>query len=155
MNKAKKMTLGKLIALAMEMEMQAYEFYGALEKRFCGNEQFCTCLSGVKEDELLHLRVLKEIKASLSEVRLLSPVTEESIESMEQALEFIKHLDVGNLTSTEEVCDAIGRLEAVEFDVVMNFVNADEIDFEFTREYLKNESIDHASRIYLAQQCLE
>lgn len=148
-------TLGRLIKLAMEMEQRAYAFYDTLEKQFAGVEGVKECMHGIKEDELLHLRVLREIESSLSEVRLLSPVTPSTVENMENTREFMDNLDIDSLDTPDKIYDAVQKLEAVEFDVVMSFVNADEINFEFTREYLKNETVDHAQRVSKALFCLD
>ncbi len=150
-----KNTLGTLIDLAIKMEQTAYEFYDNLEQHFLQNESFVGCLSGIKEDELLHLRVLTEIKASLNDVRLASLVKQESIDKVEHILDYMDTINVADLKTGDEVVEAIRTLENAEFDIVMEFVDADEINFEFTREYLKNESIDHTNRIYKAQQCLD
>ena len=148
-------TLGRLIKLAMEMEKRAYTFYDTLEKDFGAVEGVVECMRGIKEDEKLHLRVLEEIRDSLSEVRLQSPVTPSTIENMEKAREFMDNLDMSTLDTADKVYDAVQQLEAVEFDVVMSFVDADEINFEFTREYLKNETVDHAKRVSHALFCLD
>lgn len=147
-------TLGNLIELAMQMEKNSYEFYEALATRFGSNKEFVDCLDEIKKDELLHYQILTEIKNSLSELRLQAPVTEESVNALKASLEFLAATDPADLKDEEMAVDAIRTLEDVEFDVVMAFVDTDEIDFEFTREYLKNESLGHANRIYKAQQCL-
>lgn len=148
------LTLGKLIDRAAEMERMAYDFYAALEEQFKSNGEFVACLNGIKEDELLHLRVLTEIKRSLSDVRLLSPVTEEAMKRLVNVLDFLEKTDVTALKTTDEICDAITKLEEVEFDVVMGFVGLEEINFEFTKEYLRNESLEHGNKVFQAQQCL-
>lgn len=149
------LTLGRLIELAMEMEKQAFLFYEALEGNFRDKKDFVGCLSGIKEDELMHHRVLVDIKRSLSDTRLASPVTQVSIKRVVDVLQFLEDLNYPELDDEEKAVAAIQTLEAVEFDVVMDFVDADEIDFEFTREFLKNESLDHGNRIFKAQQCLD
>lgn len=149
-----KTTLGQLIDRAMEMERLAYDFYEALEKKYENNTDFVRCLSEIKEDERQHLRVLNEIRQSLSEVRLETKVTIDAMHRLTDVVAFLKHLDVAELETTDDVCDAIRKLEAVEFDVVMGFVGLEEIDFEFTREYLANETVEHGQKIFRAQQCL-
>lgn len=147
-------TLDRLIDLASEMERISYDFYEALEKRFSNNSEFLLCLKGIKEDELLHLRVLNEIRESLPPVRLQAEVTVEIIDTIEKNREFMTNLDIASLQTTDQICDVIRQLESVEFDVVMEFVSLDEVDFEFTREYLRNESLEHGAKIFHAQQCL-
>lgn len=153
--KKSKHTLENLLDLAMEMEQQAYDFYAWLEKHFQKNDGFVECLCGIKEDERLHLRVLKEIKASLSDVRLQSPVDPEAVEKVQGILKYVQDLDPSTLRDSESIITAIQTLEAVEFDMVMQFVDMNEIHYEFTREYLRNESVDHTNRIYRAQHCLD
>jgi len=148
------MTLGQLIEKAMKMETLAYEFYDRLETHFGKNEAFVQCLSGIKEDEVLHLRVLTEIRDSLSEIRLEAPVTSEAVHGIEKAIETMESLELSPSTDVDTVIDSMRIVEDVEFDVVMAFVDADEICFEFTRDYLKNESLDHARKVFLAQQSL-
>lgn len=147
-------TLERLIDLAAEMEKISYDFYDALERRFSNNPEFLLCIKGVKEDELLHLRVLNEIRDSLSPVRLQAEVTVETVEKIEKNREFMKSLDIASLESVDQICEIIRQLESVEFDVVMEFVSLDEIDFEFTKEYLRNESLEHGAKIFHAQECL-
>lgn len=147
-------SLGQLITLAMEVETKAYDFYDRLEKKFSDNEQFVSCVSHIKQDELLHFRILTEIQQSLSEHRLATPVPEETVAHVRKVLTFLDELDLEAMADIDAIIDAIRTLEEVEFDVVMVFVDAEEIDFQFTREYLKNESLDHSNRTFLAQQCL-
>ena len=148
-------TLGELIDLAMQMEEQAWKFYDALETTFKDNSEFNQCMAGIKDDETMHLRVLSEIRQSLSPVRLQSVVGQEVIDTVQQVLTYMEGIDFAALTDVEDVIEAIRTLEQVEFDVVLSFVDINEITFDFTREYLKNESLDHSNRIYLAQQCLD
>lgn len=148
------MTLGKLIDLAMEMERLSYGFYEDLAKKYENNSEFVRWISEIKADERLHLRVLTEIRQSLSDVRLGTSVSIDAMDRLQESVAYLKTLNVSNLKSTDEVCDAIQRLEAVEFDVVMGFVGIEEIDFEFTREFLANESVEHGKKIFQAQQCL-
>lgn len=148
-------TLADLLDLALEMERRAYAFYQDLENRFADNQEFVSCLEGVKEDEKLHLRVLVEIRDSLPDYRLETPVSEESVGRIRKVLDFIDENSVEAMGSTEDIFDAIGVLEEVEFDVVMEFVGIDEIDFEFSREFLQHESLAHSTRIMRARQCLE
>lgn len=148
-------TLRYLINLAMEMEKRAYAFYGGLEKNLADNALFVSCMRDIKEDELMHLRVLQEIRDSLSEVRLESTVPNETIEKLERAHEYLDGLDMDTLTDADDIIDAIRTLEDTEFGVVMSFVDITEINFEFTRDYLQNETVDHASRIFKAQQYLD
>lgn len=150
-----KYTLARLIDLASQMERKAYKFYDQLEKEHRSNKGFVDSLAGIKEDELLHLRVLTEIRSSLSDVRLASSVDEESVDKLEALLAFMDTVDVSSLKTADQIIDTIQRLEEVEFDIVMNFVKIDEINFAFTRDYLRNESIDHTNRIYRAQQHLD
>lgn len=147
-------TLGQLIDLAMEVEQKAYDFYAGLEEKFKNNEQFVSCVCGIKEDELLHYRILTEIQEALPEHRLTMPIPKEKVVPVQRVIKFLDTVDLDGMSDVDEVIDAIRTLEEVEFDVVMVFVDTEEIDFELTREYLKNESLDHNSRIYLAQQCL-
>lgn len=149
------LTLGRLIELAMQMEKQAFVFYDTLEQNFSDNAEFVGCLTGIKEDELMHYRVLSEIRQSLSDVRLESEVSAESIKRLTDVLAFLDDLDMNALKDEDTAVEAIQTLEAVEFDVVMDFVDAEEIAFKFTREFLKNESLDHANRIFKAQQCID
>lgn len=150
-----KPTLGKLIELAIEMERKAYDFYKYLEIRFSDRTEFVECLCGIKEDELLHLRVLKEIKASLSDVRLLAPIPETTMAHMERVRSFLDDLDMDSLNTADQIFDAIQELETVEFDIVLDFVEISEIDFQFTKDYLKSQSVDHMKKVYKAQQCFE
>ena len=148
-------TLGALIDLALEMEKKAYAFYDSLEKRFSDRAEFVVCVQEVKRDELLHQRVLKEIRDSLSEGRLSVPVDAEPAERLQAVLDFLKDVDVNAFKDAEDVSQAIQTLESVEFDVVLSFVNIDEIDYEFTREYLQNESVAHTDRVFRAQECFD
>ena len=147
-------TLGQLIDLAMEVEQKAYDFYAGLEKKFKDNKQFVSCVRGIKEDELLHYRILTEIQEALPKHRLSMSIPEEKIVPVQKVVNFLDTVDLEGMSDVDDVIEAIRILEEVEFDVVMTFVDTEEIDFELTREYLKNESLDHNNRIYLAQQCL-
>lgn len=148
-------TLGLLIKLSMSMEKRAYDFYATLERNQAHNEDFIGCLKGIKEDEVMHLRVLDEIHQSLSDVRLNSIVSDDSIDRLEKGHRFLDELDMDDLKDTDDIIDAIRTLEDVEFDIVMNFVDITEVNFKFTRDFLQNETLDHANRIFRAQQCLD
>lgn len=149
------LTLGRFIDLAIQMEKQAYDFYKGLEEMYKDNTDLAECFVGIKEDESKHVRILLKIKESLSDIRLLGSVPESAVQRIQNVLEYQEKTDFAALNDADAILDAMRGMEDLEFDVVMEFVDADEIDFELTSEYLKNETIDHANRIFRAQQCLD
>ena len=148
-------SLEHLIDLAMEMEKKAFAFYDGLSRRHQDRPEFIACLDDVKKDELLHQRVLKEIRASMSKARLAAPVDAEPIERLQSVIDFLDEVNVEDLRDADDVSQAINTLESVEFDVVLGFVDIEEIDYAFTRDFLQNESVAHTDRIFRAQECFE
>jgi len=148
-------TLDLLLKLSLELENLAYDFYGELEARFTHKPELAKTLAAIKADEKMHIRVVEEIRKSLTPVRLKMMVPAEPIQQLETALEFIRSTNVNDLKSSDDICDAIERLEAVEFDVALAFVDISEINYDFTKQYLKNQTVEHTNKIYHAQQCFE
>ena len=148
-------TLGRLLELLAQLEGTAYDFYATLRRRYRDNRELYGTLADIMADEVDHTRVVREITESLPGVRLQSPVPADLIWQIADTLDFVHGGGEALFESPEAVCQAIERVEALEFDVVLSFVSLSEINFEFTRNYLQNQSVDHTNKIYRLISCLD
>ncbi|MGE4195456.1 MAG: hypothetical protein AB7E51_18890 [Pseudodesulfovibrio sp.] len=74
---------------------------------------------------------------------------------LEETLAYVRSKGDKAFESGDDICTAIERMEALEFDVVLSFVSVSEIQFEFTRNYLRNQSVEHTNKIYRLQRCFD
>ena len=148
-------TLGHLLELLEELERLAFEFYRELRLRHLDNHELAVVLSDIMADELHHARVVREIADSLSQGRKQAPVPEETIRGVAETLAYIRTRNATLFDSTDDVCEAIEKIETFEFGVVLSFVDISEIKYEFTRVYLQDQSVDHTNKIYRLQQCFD
>lgn len=142
--------LGSLLTRCLRMEELAFDFYGYLIERFSDQAELVTQLKRIRADEADHVRAVKEVLASLTPVRLESHVDEEVYEDLSSTVDYMERVMSDGLDTVDDVYEAITVLEHIEFDVVMKYVDYQEIRFEFTRNYLRNQSVEHTNRIYRA-----
>jgi len=141
-------TLGRLLVLLSRLETAAYDFYDEFREYHDGDPERGALVADILADEAAHARVVREITASLARVRLDAPVPAALLRDLEDILEMITERDEDLFASADNTCMVIERMESLEFDVVLSFVNVSEIRYEFTRDYLANQSVDHTNKVY-------
>lgn len=152
---AERYTLGTLLGLLSQLEQTAYDFYRTLRDTNRFDRETSETLAEIMADEADHARAVREITASLPGYRLESPVPGDLIRQLEETLAHVRDKGHKVFESSDDICFAIERMEALEFDLVLSFVSISEIQFEFTRNYLQNQSVEHTNKIYRLQQCFD
>ncbi|WP_316898758.1 hypothetical protein [Pseudodesulfovibrio indicus] len=148
-------TLGTLLGLLAQLEQTAYDFYRRLRDSHRSDRELSDILADIMADEVHHARAVQEITDSLPAYRLESPVPADLIRQLEETLTYVHSRGDKAFESGDDICTAIERMEALEFDLVLSFVGVSEIQFEFTRNYLQNQSVEHTNKIYRLQQCFD
>jgi rubrerythrin len=148
-------TLGALLGLLAQLEQAAYDFYRQLRDNHRADRELSDILADIMADEVHHARAVQEITDSLPAYRLESPVPGNIIRQLEETLAYVRSKGDKAFESGDDICTAIERMEALEFDVVLSFVSVSEIQFEFTRNYLRNQSVEHTNKIYRLQRCFD
>jgi rubrerythrin len=141
-------TLGTLLDLVAQLEDTAYGFYGELRERCPDNPEAAEILASIMEDELGHARMVRDIVGSLPEFSRRAPVPSDLVRRLEQTLEGVRDRDDELFASTDAICAAIERIEALEFDVVLSFVSIPEVEYDLAGGYVQDQSVDHTNKVY-------
>ncbi|WP_319582320.1 hypothetical protein [uncultured Pseudodesulfovibrio sp.] len=152
---SKSNTLGTLLDLIAQLEDTAYDFYGRLRQRHADNPEAMKLLSAIMDDELLHARVVHDIIGSMSEFSRQSPVSPDLINQLEETLKGLRSGDEDMFTCSDDTCDAIEKIEALEFDVVLSLINVPEVNFNFSTSYARNQAVDHTNKVYRLLRALD
>ncbi|WP_338669213.1 hypothetical protein [Pseudodesulfovibrio methanolicus] len=141
-------TLGTLLDLVAQLEDAAYGFYAKLRERCPDNPEVAELLVAIMEDELLHARVIQDITESLPAFQRRTSVPPDLIERLEQTLDSLRGRDEELFESTDATCSAIEKMESLEFDVVLSFINIPEFEYDSAAGYVRNQAVDHTNKVY-------
>jgi rubrerythrin len=140
--------LGTLLDLVAQLEDAAYGFYAKLRERCPDNPEAAELLAAIMEDELLHARVIQDLTQALPSFHREASVPPDLIERLEQTLECLRARDEELFESTDATCSAIEKMESLEFDVVLSFVNVPEFEYDSAASYVRNQAVDHTNKVY-------
>ena len=140
-------TLGSLVDLLIEMEDKVGRFYGLLVEKFCESVEFRELTAALQDDEKVHYDFLQRLRQQLANEQLARPVPNLLLTRV------LKNIRLLDLAMTDEqgtlgaVLDNINEVEATEFDIVFEVVDARELSPDLYGELLEHMLTSHQEKL--------
>ncbi|MBN2245670.1 MAG: hypothetical protein JW755_07475 [Candidatus Aminicenantes bacterium] len=132
------MTLGDFFLAAMEVEKKASEIYQSLSEAFIQKQDISLFWSGLREDELMHLKMLKKSREALSEKDLELLVDKSMISKIQEVDEFLKENPTEHVQDLNDAFELAHELEFSEVNVIFKFLTIDLVPWIYQEKLIEN-----------------
>ena len=139
-------TVEELFDIAIYLEEAGEGVYGYWQKLFANYPKVAAFWQEYHEEEILHAKLLRKIKASLTPEQLAKPADVEVYNSACNVQAYVKHVkkDVNTL---DEALDLAAQYESSEINTILEFLVTHFSEEETTKEMVHVQMREHVEKL--------
>jgi rubrerythrin len=140
-------TIAALFELAITAEEAAQDFYLGLVEKFSHLPTIADFWQKMMEDEVLHVRALREIRASLTPDQFSAPVEPAIWWKAKEVSRFSVQKRLNSVKTLEDAYQSAHYLEYSEINTVFEFLLTEFTSSDKSREFIASQLRDHVEKL--------
>jgi uncharacterized Zn finger protein len=132
------MTLGEFFQDAINIEKIAAGIYQDLAEAFAHKKDISFFWRGLREDELMHAKMLEKSRLTLDEKDLESLVDQSMLSKIQEVNKFLKENPLNQIQDLEDAYDLAHELEFSEVNVIFKFLTFDQVPWIYQEDLIEN-----------------
>jgi len=140
-------TIAALFELAITAEEAAQDFYLGLVEKFSHLTAVSDFWREMMEDEVLHVRALKEIRASLTPDQFSAPVDPAVWWKAKEVSRFSAQKRLNSVKTLKDACQSAHYLEYSEVNTVFEFLLTEFTSSDKSREFIVSQLRNHIEKL--------